>query len=143
MMSIYSKKISESRLLYENEYIVITPKLESISVNGILKIHKDIVLDENSIICGVSGGPFDIKLNHTFDIIYCVNDFKNYEMCTSVVKSVFAFGYRQLLDEVPSNWNVAALIEFPNGMPDILSSCKDESTFLVSSAKLWNKLVLL
>jgi hypothetical protein len=138
--SIFWEGFYENRLLYNNIYVCLHAREKITVVNKILELHKNIKCDKHNIICGIDGGYFDVKLNHQFEVMFLAEDIDKYEYCDSIVRAVFAFGNKVLLSEVPSTWGVNALMEFPNGIPDIFLRYEESATFVLSSKELYMKI---
>lgn len=140
MKNIFTQKVVDSGLLNSSPHIFIYPKIDSIMIDRILTIHPGIYRNKNEIICGVSGGFLDVDLHHKFEAICSMYDIRVSQVCGSVIKTVFAFGYKERLDQVPSNWNVSGIVEFPNGIPDLLSTYEEEIPFILCSESLLAKI---
>lgn len=105
-------------------------------IDRILRIHPGTKKNKNEMICGISGVFLDVNLHHEFEVVCSMSDIEVNEVCSSVVKTVFAFGYKKILDQVPSNWNVSGIVEFPTGIPHVLSTYEQDIPFILCSESL-------
>lgn len=138
MKRLITEKVGESGIIYQHPYIWLYSSVEQSIIEKIQNLHDKVEYNEFSVICGVGGSSFDIMLGHKFEMMTSNRNIEVCEECTSIVKAVFAFGYAKLLNVVPSNWNVTALVEFPDGIPELFNYCKDNNPFLLSSLELYN-----
>jgi len=142
MKTTSTELVYASRLLYEHPYIVIFDKTGNDTLHKIQHKNPELATNERSCIYDIGAGEFDVKVNTVLEIIFDADDIDNYVEAPVIIKDVFALGYKSI-GEVPSTWSVCALLEFPNGIPAILSGLEQKKRYYISSKKMWSDLMAL
>jgi hypothetical protein len=132
-------EVQTEKILYEKSYTVLYNKNDDIlkklyAKNSLFK------LSENTFLFGVVGCYHDIPINHSYNFVFSDNNIENGIDTIAIIKKVYALGTKEI-SEIPAKWNVTALIEFPNGIPDLIKNKEEKDILYLCPKKLWEDLV--
>jgi hypothetical protein len=130
----------DDKIMKNNIYTVLYERVDCSIYAKIRLKNPQIVIEKasNNVIWGVLGCYFDVKVGHQYDIIFNIDNLNEFGETTSIIKNVFALGYKGI-EEIPATWGVVSIIEFPNGIPDFL--CKTDNKYCLCSKKMWKDIM--
>lgn len=140
MKNLDTDKVYSSRLLYDRPYNIIDSKSSDNILQKIVVKNPLFKIPENTLLCGIVGCYQDIPLNQIYDFVFRHNNIEDSATTKAIIKNVYALGVTEL-DTIPATWGVTALIEFPDGIPSLISTIETNGPLYLCSKNFWEDLL--
>lgn len=139
---MFSDNIFDSGILQKERYTILYQPVNNSYIQKIYFKNPEIQLNgDNVVTWGVTGCNVDVKINHCYDVLFDIDNIENKFDIDSYIKHVFALG-GIMFDQIPASWNVVATINFPEGIPTLIRNTLSQKRYCLSSAQLWEKLMM-
>jgi|GEM_PF-6789957 len=140
MKTIDTDEVWASRILYEKPYTILYDETVGNFLNKILAANPLFRVPENTILFDITGCYQDIPINYSYDFIFRNDNIEDCANTIAIIKKVYAYGAKEIV-QIPSKSSVIALIEFPNGIPSLITNKKINDPLYLCAKKLWEDLV--
>lgn len=128
MKSLKNDKIYQTILMYKHLFLVLYAPTDETKYSRVTEKY-NFKLDKNQIFFDITGCPFDINLQTEFDTVFEEDNIGNKAFTNVILRKVYAMGYIEI-DNAPANWNTLGVIEFPEGIPEIVLNFKKISVII-------------